>query len=146
MNGLHDCYVLAPERSAALATKFLDNFVPLRQPSFAPEEPSEVLGCAASSDIEDVLIHLEAKRKQAYSLYFRNLEDCDPLHAAVVFNEDGSLVLMLSISATADGAMANVYVQKLQAFCGARLGYWGWEEPPAPSALAFEERAKREPT
>jgi hypothetical protein len=43
MPDLNDCYVLAPRRSADVASEFIMRFVPRREPAFAPEDPSEVL-------------------------------------------------------------------------------------------------------
>ncbi len=78
-------------------------------------------------------------------MYFHNRDECDPLHAAVMFNEDGSLFLMLSVAARGGDAEAERFLRELQEFAGARFAYWGWEEPPVAGALEFEERAKLNP-
>ena len=142
MPELNDCYVLALERSASLAARFLARFLPRRERAFAPEDPSEVLGLPQGVSIDQVLEHLEAEQAQGYSMYFHNRDDSDPLHAAVIFNEDGSLFLMLSVDASGGEATAGRYLQELQEFADARFAYWGWEEPPVVGALEFEERAK----
>jgi hypothetical protein len=121
MPELNDCYVLAPERSASLAVRFLDRFVPRREPAFAPEDPSEVLGLPRSVSIDQVLEHLEVAVSRGYSMYFHNRDECDPLHAAVMFNEDGSLFLMLSVAARGGDAEADRFRRELQKFAGARF-------------------------
>jgi hypothetical protein len=143
MPELNDCYVLAPARSSSLALKFLDHFVPRREPAFEPADPSEVLGFSAVIGVDHVLQQLEAESTKAYSLYFHNRDACDPLHAAVIFNEDGSLFLMLSVAASEGAGAANHWLQELQLFSGAEIGYWGCEEEPTLGALEFEARAKR---
>jgi hypothetical protein len=141
MPELNDCYVLAPERSGRLALRFLERFLPCREPSFAPEDPSEVLGVSPTCSLEQILQHLEAEPARDYSMYFRNERDTDPLHAAVMFNGDGSLFLMLSVDASGGDAVASQFLDQLKEFSAAGVAYWGWEEQPAISADAFRQRA-----
>ena len=142
MNGSNDCYVLAPDRSASLAVRFLERFLPRREPSFERDDPSEVLCLSEGVNIDQVLEHLEAEHAQGYSMYFRNKDDANPRNAAVIFNEDGRLFFMLSIDASEGESDADRYLQELQEFTDARFAYRGWEEPPVLGAVEFEERAK----
>lgn len=141
MPELIDCYVMAPERSADLAARFLQHFLPQRAASFAPEDPSEALGLPREVRVAQVLEHLQARRAESYSMYFRNLEECDPRHAAVMFNGDGSLFLMLSVDAGGGDAVANRFLLEMKQFASASHAYHGWEEPPVCDAREFRARA-----
>ena len=72
-----DCYVLAPDRSADLAERFLDKFLPEREPSFDPADPSEVLGVPITSTLREVLQFLEANPTRDYSMCWSNTNEFD---------------------------------------------------------------------
>lgn len=140
MQGLNDCYVLSPRRSAQIALSFLEEFLPNREPSFVVEDLCEVLGIALDESLENIVEHLATKPGLDCSMYFRNLEGQEPQHVAVMFLEDGNLILMLSVNARGGPEIADRYLQALQGFVGGATGYWGWEESPVSDAQAFRER------
>ncbi len=141
MPGLNDCYVLAPKRSAQAALSFLNRFVPNREPSFAAEDPSEVLGVSPDFDLHQILDHLERNEEKGYSMYFRNTSADDPHHAALMFQEDGSLFMLLSVDSAQGSEVASDTLSELQKFSGSDFGYWAWEEAPAVNAETFIQRA-----
>ena len=143
MPELNDCYALAPKRSAELAERFLDHFLPTRQASFAPEDPSEVLGLPADVTIAQVLRHLEENQEADYSMYFHNCAGSGPRIAGVFFRADGSLLFLVSIEAEQGDAAADQLLDDLKGHVGAQHGYWAWESPPAESAERFMRTLKR---
>lgn len=137
MPELNDLYVLAPGRSAVLAKQFLDHFAPIREPSFAAEDPSEVLGLPNTAALGEVLRHLENAPSRDYSMYFRCAGDKGPLVAALVFCNDGSLILHLAIAAQESPDGPDRLLLEFQNYMGAKYSYWGWELPPAYGAAEF---------
>jgi hypothetical protein len=135
---LFDCYVLAPERTAKFALRFLDRFLPEREPSFALEDPAEVLSLPPSSPIEDVLLYLEQHPTSAYSMYWRSRSGSDPYHAIVAFNDDGSLVLGLSPATDDHPDVARGYLRDLERYAGTEPGLLLFEQPPPDSRADFE--------
>ena len=138
---MNDCYVMAPDRSADLAASFLRQFLPERVPAFVPEDPSEVLGLPSTITLDEVLVHLQEVRDADYAMYFRSVAMGDPVHAAVFFNDDGSLFLMLSVSDGGGHAAADRCLLAMMKYTGAQYGYFGWEEPPVSDACEFRKRA-----
>ena len=141
MPGYNDCYVLAPARSATVAASFLEEFLSEREASFAPEDPSEVLGLPLDFQIVQVLQHLEIRLDTGYSMYFKNKMNEEPAHAALMFQEDGSLFLMLSVEADKGTDFATKWTNRIREFASAEYSYWGWEAPPVDGEAAFKERA-----
>jgi hypothetical protein len=140
---LFDCYVLATDRSADLAVRFLDRFLPEREPSFDPADPSEVLGVPTTSTIRKILEFLEANPACAYSLYWRNPKGVAPFRAMLVFTDDGHLILGLSPSLDDDQSVARAALSEMKTFAGSRLGYFGIEEAPVGSRGEFIDRVGR---
>ena len=131
MPGYNDCYVLAPARSATVAASFLEEFLSEREASFAPEDPSEVLGLPLDFQIVQVLRYLEIRLDTGYSMYFKNKMNEEPAHAA----------LMLSVEADKGTDFATKWTNRIREFASAEYSYWGWEEPPVDGEAAFKERA-----
>jgi hypothetical protein len=134
---LIDCYVLAPERSAKLAMAFLDRFVPDRDPSFDPNEPSEVLGLPKGTFLDDVLSFLETNKDSEYRMYWSNSEKQEPYHALLAFNADSSLVLGLSPCVDDKESTAIEYLKLMKDFAGTNSSIWGVEMPPPASCEEF---------
>jgi hypothetical protein len=145
---LYDCYVLAPKRSAELAQRFLDHFLPEREPGFAPEDPAQVLGLPEATTLEDVVRYLEDHPERTYAMYWRSKTATSPFYAIVAFGPDGCLVLGLSPSSEEDAyghAHALAVLAEMKEFAGAEPGYTGVEEPPEITRRAFITRAAAEP-
>jgi len=126
-----DCYVLSPVRSAHLATRFLDSFLPDREPSFDADDPSEVLGLPSGASLDVCCTFLVDNPTTEYTLYWRSSATDDPRHAIVAFNSDGSLVLGLSVGdpePTTDGSMQSL----AQAWCNRLAEFAATAESPAP--------------
>jgi hypothetical protein len=139
---LIDLYVLAPQRSAAIVVRFLDHFLPIREPSATdypvPEfsdNPSQVL-----TRPDEVIHYSVACKTAAQSIYWRRLDDGEPRHAHVFFLADGGLVLGLSISEPTE-ARWEWWLEQLKEFVGSRLGYHVCEAPPVESVAEFERIA-----
>jgi DNA-binding transcriptional LysR family regulator len=134
---LYDCYVLAATRSADLAERFLNHFLPEREPSFAAEDPAEVLGVPESFTLPEVLQFLEAHREREHTMYWRNTRAESPFHAIVAFGADGGLVLGLSVPVDDDGAHASAVLTEMKAFASADHAYAIVDEPPVLCQSAF---------
>jgi len=137
---LIDCYVLAPERSAAVATGFLERFLPQREPRWQPEDVARALGTAPGETEQQVMTRLQDHAGAAYRLYWRNPTGASPYYAIVAFNSDGSLVLGLSL---ADATEAGVCLVAMEEQVGSEFSYWTREEPPVGSEREFCARARR---
>src|SRR5262245_11208705 len=118
---LYDCYVLAPERSADLAERFLDHFLPDREALFDPGDPSEVLGIGRDWPVRDVLRFLDANPEHAYRMYWRNRKAARPFNAIVAFEADGSLILGLSPSYDNEPDVAHSVMVEMKEFAGAEF-------------------------
>lgn len=132
--GLLDCYVLAPERTASVATRFLDRFLPCREESWDPDDPADSLGISPGHRFSELLEFLESQPTAEYTMYLRNTQSQQPGHAMLVWCSDGSLILGLSTAASGSGLLA-----ELESFTGQR-GYCGGEEPPVASSAEFRSR------
>lgn len=93
-----DCYVLSPVRSALVATRFLDSFLPDRERSFAASDPTEVLGLSSDAAFDKIYAYLVGNPQTEYTFYWRSTSSDDPRHAILAFNADGTLVLGLSVA------------------------------------------------
>lgn len=151
---LTDCYVLAPFRSAVLASRFADAFLPEREPSFDPNDPSEVLGVSRDLSLDELITGLSLDQNAEYRFYWRSNRLTEPQHAILAFNSDGSLVLGLSInlpealSETELGTAIGTWIERLRDYirsCKTPYGAsplplratWGVELPP-PLLADFE--------
>jgi len=132
---------MAPERSASLALRFLDQFIPNREETWDPADPADVLGLPRGSSLEEIVRFLERHVDRDYSMYFRNSADGSPYFAIMAYRRDGSLILGLS---TVEGErMAEAELRRLEQFSGSQ-GYWSVEEGPLSGRAAFIERLERE--
>lgn len=140
MSGFHDVYVLVPARSAETVERFLDMFVPHREPSadeypvpqFA-DEPMTVF-----SNALDLVVYCVAHADVAHGIYWRSLDDCDPFHASAFFTSDGGMSLGLSVVANPDRWLVELF-----SMTGSEIGYWASEEPPPDSIDDFKDRAAK---
>ena len=139
---LVDCYVLAPERSAAVASLFLERFLPKRVPLFDSLDPSEVLGLPADSSLSDVLEHLEAQADTQYSMYWRNALEEPPYYGLLAFTADGALILGLSPCADDRMSEAERWIEAMKESTVSDTAYWGVEEPPVETSSEFRSRAE----
>jgi hypothetical protein len=133
--------VLAPERSAALANQFLDQFLPERVPAFDILDPIEVLCLPANSSLSDVLQYLEAETNTNYSMYWRNAREESPYFGILTFTADGALILGLSPGADDQMSEAERWIEAMKEFTVSDLAYWGVEESPVGTSSEFRERA-----
>ena len=92
-----DCYVLSPVRSSQIATRFLDLFLPDREPSFATSDPSEVLNLPSDTSLDTIFAYLANNPQTEYTFYWRSMSSSDPRNAMLVFNADGSLIVGVSV-------------------------------------------------
>ena len=92
-----DCYALSPVRSPLTATRFLDSFLPDRKPSFAASDPSDVLGLSPDVSLDNIFAYLAGNPPTEYTFYWRSTSSGDPRHAILAFNDDGSLVIGVSV-------------------------------------------------
>ena len=136
MPGYSDVYVLAPERSASLVSRFLDKFAPKRE--FSAEEISVYdAGRELSFTSSEAAVEFcSASSHTSTSLYWRSLSP-PPDHVMVFFLTDGYLVLGVS---TSEQEAISAFAM-LQRFCGpTSCGYIAFEEPPPDNGSAFRNR------
>jgi len=138
MSGYYDVYVLALERSAATALRFLEEFAPRREQSAVDyhfpqhsDRPGTVL-TAARDAIRYCLDH----PSESQSFYFCNLGD-GPAHVMLFFTEDRRLILGLSV----DAGEAEDSFKRLREYAGSQIGYVTFEEPPPATASEFRQLA-----
>jgi hypothetical protein len=95
-----DCYVMAPDRSARLARRFLDSFVPgALTPAFDELDPIDQLGPEAGTTLTSWLEFLETHSSVAYAMYW-HAEHGEVLTATLDFTDDGELILGITTLAS----------------------------------------------
>jgi hypothetical protein len=136
MPGYFDIYVLAPDRSATTASRFLLEFAPRRQQSAAEYEfpqfsdrPTTVLLTA-----QEAIRYCIEHPSEPQSLYFRNLAD-RPAHVMLFFTADQGLIFGLSV----EQAEAEDRFRRLCDWAGTQIGYVTFEEPPPATANEFRQ-------
>ena len=141
MAGYYDIYVLARERSAGIASRFLEEFAPRREQSAVEyefpqysDQPNLILTMA-----EDAIRHCVEHPSASQSFYFRNLGD-GPAHVMLFFTEDGGLILGLSVEQDPDGALF-----RLRIHARSEHGFVTFEEPPPATADEFRRLASAAP-
>ncbi len=134
---MSDCYVLAPDRSAAVALRFLTMFVPENTLACEPGDPADALGISADSGVVGIAAFLAEHPDRSYCLYFTNSTKRSPYFAILSYGEDGSLVL--GLSGDEEPAAARALLGRLEHFAGS-TGYWSVEEAPAGSRREFLSR------
>jgi hypothetical protein len=140
---LADVYVLATERTAAMARSFLDCFLPDRVaaaneyplPEYA-DPPERVF-----TDSADVIEWCASRPAESYAVYWLNARPASEPHSAhVFFLTDGGMVLGLSTRRDGAGEPEEL-LRRLQSFAGSRFGYWTYEHPPVGSTAEFRRSA-----
>ncbi|MDB5349489.1 MAG: hypothetical protein JWN86_736 [Planctomycetota bacterium] len=134
MPAFADVYALAPDRSASLIRRFLDQFAPLREetaegyemPRFA-ESPDRLFGRA-----EELVDHLAAHPSEPYSVYWRNLGGGPPFVMAF-FTTDGAVILGLSCVEHESAE----WLSRLRVFAGPGPHCTLFEQAPPDSAAEF---------
>ena len=134
MSGHADIYVLAPERSGALVSRFLQSFAPRRE--FSAEEFA-VRGADGTERFFtscDVAVEFCTTSPQSSTaLYWRSLAP-PPFHLMAFFLSDGHLVLGVS---TAE-CEAQHWLARLRELVGASSpGYITFEQSPPDSVAEF---------
>lgn len=136
--GYYDVYVLARERSAAVASRFLAAFAPQGTASASEYEFPEyskrpdVVFSTAMEAIRYCAAHSDAGQR----FYFNNPSG-DPAHAMLFFTNDGGLILGVSVADEEEQALA-----RLKAHAGVDIGYITFESPPCETAAEFRECAE----
>ncbi len=132
-----DVYVLSPGRSAAVAERFLDMFVPQREQSAAEYEFPQYADkpVVTVKSASEAIQHCEDHVSEAHSFYFRNLGP-GPAHAMVFFTSDCALILGLSVIDHEEE-----WFVRLKEYAGSEVGYISFETAPAATAGAFRELA-----
>jgi hypothetical protein len=138
---MSDCYVLATERSARLATSFVSHFVPSHTATWNPDDPREVLGLKSGASLAEIFGFLQDNPEKEYTVYLRNTREGSPYYAILAFCADGSLIL--GLSGDEDQTAATALLGQLEEFSGGK-GYWSIEEPPEVSSASFLERRSLE--
>jgi hypothetical protein len=135
MPGYYDVYVMARERAAGVAVRFLDTFLPEREQSAEDyefpqysEQPTTVIEAAS-----EAIQYCEAHPNEAQSFYFRNLGE-GPTQGMLFFTADQGLILGLSVEDQEDD-----WLFRLKEHAGSEIGYFTFETPPAATAAEFRE-------
>lgn len=142
--GYNDIYVLAPERSAEAALRFLNAVTPDREPAadeYQFPEDAEASD-ATFRDPADAIRYAAGRPGERQRLYFRNVATVGPAHAMVFFTGDGGMVLGVSVMARQEdphreAAEIADWLDRLRTVSGAVAGYALYESPP-PCGTAAE--------
>lgn len=137
MPGFHDVYVLARERTAAVAVDFLKAFTPNHEQSaenyvFPQYSNQPVVVIDAASD---AIMHCETHPKVAQSFYFRNLAT-GPIHTMLFFTRDSGLILGLSVEDREDE-----WIAQLRGHADSKVGYIDFESTPPETVAEFRRLA-----
>lgn len=141
MPSYYDVYVLARDRSEPVATRFLDAFVPDRDPvaseyEFPQYSPEPVVTFATAVE---AIRYCVARPAEPQSFYFGN-RGSEPAWAMLFFTCDGGLILGLSVAEGEQEALA-----ALKEHAGSGVGYIDFESPPPDTVTEFERLATGTP-
>lgn len=91
----YECYVLAPQRTAKILWDFLDTVLPKRRNYLKvfPVPETALKPQHQFDKIEELVDFLEKNPKEAYGLYWDNVEPKTPFQAIVFFTVDGGMIL-----------------------------------------------------
>lgn len=141
-----DCYVLAPERTAAFVISFLTHFVPNHSPTQDeyefPHHGPETTETFASA--EDLIDFLTKDSGASYAMYWTNNDKSEIRFAQCFFTNDGHLIVGLSCECegypvtTTEEAIFN----GIKAFCGGAPGYITYESPAPDNLYEFLRAAE----
>lgn len=135
MSESNEVYVLCGARSAQLAQKFLDVFLPCRKPlSFDYPYPqySDYPTIVFENPV-DVMNRLESDLTERYSLYWGELDIKTHTQSMLFFTNDGGMIAGV---ATYDSDLVNV-LRRLSDLVGGRFGYLSFESPPPHTCHEF---------
>lgn len=136
--GYHDIYVLAPERSAKAAYRFLAAFAPYGVesaedycfPEFADEHD------VVFPNAVEAIAYCDVHPSAAHRFYFSNPTG-NPAHAMLFFTSDDGLILGLSVVGGEEDAL-----MQLKKHAGSDIGYITFESPPCETAAEFRRVAE----
>ena len=141
--GYNDIHVLAPKRSAAAACRFLDEFVPDREPGAAEYEFPEFAEHpeVVFRDWVEAVNYAAKRPSERHLISFRNPAADQPALAMVYFTGDGGMILGISISAGQEDRVRGAvelaeWLARVQAATGAEIGYALHESPPSYETIA----------
>lgn len=135
------CYVLAPVRSAVLASRFPGVFLPEREPSCDINDPIEVLNLSPDADFDIQCTFLGLNDAEEYTFHWRSVKDSNPIHAILAFKSDGSLVLGLSLNCPDESEPESVvapWLERLQKFARNPPRVFGTNFPIPPTTWGHE--------
>jgi hypothetical protein len=143
--GYNDIYVLAPCRSADAVSRFLDDFVPNREPSAAEYRFPEGADHAEAifQDPSEAIAYGAERPQETQRFYFRSTGAGEPAHAMVFLTADGGMVLGVSVVArqedrSREASEVASWLGRLSAATGANVGYALHEScPPCDTVAEF---------
>lgn len=141
MPPLLDVYVLAPERTQAMVERFLDHFLPDREPSGNEYwvRLGDVYPVVEFDHPLDMARYCEAHPETEARAYWHATSPGD-VHSAHVFFLPGGLVLGLSVW-TYEPSLFRVvgdgWLEQVRSFARAEHGYWTHECPPEDTVAEF---------
>lgn len=136
----YEVYVACGERTVALATRFLDTFVPDRRET-ADEYPLPELDDTPRTifpDAASLMQTLENQPTEGYALYWDRDRDGDPHQAMLIFTEDGGMIAGLASTRPDAGSL----LRKLAAVVHGSFGLVVVEERPPETMALFADMCR----
>ena len=136
-----NCYVLSPVRSATMAARFPNQFLPEGEPSFCIAEAVNALDVSpdAGSDLPDfemVCAMFGYQETKPFTFQWQSKQERNPFRAMLVFNDDRSLVFGLSLlcpdNPDADSVVGQ-WLTRLKEFAQSPPRIFGFDFPVPPT-------------
>lgn len=143
---LTDIYILASERSIAVAKKFITTWLSGFNESASeysfPQYSSKPE--AVYSSVDKLLNILMKASNEPHSIYWNNPKNDSVRSGMLFFTFDGAMIAGLSV-ATEDAKEIVQYMKELADTIGGQFGYKAFEEPPPETVTEFIELTKAMP-
>ena len=141
MMDLSEVYVLCEERSAEVAMRFLNKFLPARtdvaDDYYYPENVDEPTFHAA--DAVELIAHLTQMTTAKYGIYWDQAATSEPSQAMLFFTDDGAMIAGLAVPAES----SKTFLGEVAKCVRGRFGMACSEERPPDSAEEFIQLCRK---
>lgn len=142
-----DVYVLASERSTAIAKRFIDTWVSdfdetASEYEFPQYSDKPFVVYSSPTELIQKLVEVS---NEPHSIYWNNPKSDILMNGMLFFTKDGAMIAGVTVN-TDDFEEIARYLKELSKIVGGRFGYAVFEEPPVETVKEFIDAVKAMPT